>query len=70
MTPEPEEAFLRKQIAALRRLAAAINRQIDHLETRVSDIRRAEDVRRGGCDICHWTEGHDPRCALAGKADQ
>jgi len=38
-----EIAFLREQIVALRRAAGAIMRQVDHMETRINDLRRAED---------------------------
>lgn len=38
---EQEIQFLREQIKTLRRTAAAIERQIDHCETRVDDLRKA-----------------------------
>jgi hypothetical protein len=31
---------------ALRRTASAITRQIDHMETRIDDLRRAEDKEK------------------------
>jgi tetrahydromethanopterin S-methyltransferase subunit B len=38
---EAEIVFLREQIKVLRRTASAVERQIDHLETRIDDLRRA-----------------------------
>jgi predicted component of type VI protein secretion system len=37
---EQEIVFLRDQIRVLRRTASAIERQIDHFETRIDDLRR------------------------------
>ncbi|HXA24418.1 MAG TPA: hypothetical protein VNW90_19195 [Acetobacteraceae bacterium] len=37
---EQEITFLREQIKTLRRTSNAIERQIDHCETRIDDLRR------------------------------
>ena len=39
---EQEITFLREQIKTLRRTDSAIQRQIDHLETRIDDLRREQ----------------------------